>query len=138
MTVNRKPTGTASTIPSGLAAGALIAAALTIFGSLLTAKLIDQEIIAWKSCGYAVLMILLVSSWAGATVSSERIKRQRLLMCLASGGIYLTLLLIATALFFGGQYSGVGETALLIFCGSMLSSLLGLRGKKGRIRRKIR
>ena len=138
MTVNRKPTGTAVSIPAGLSAGALVSAGITIAGTLLTAKLIDSEVLLWNHCGYAVMAILMVSSWAGAMVCAGRIKRQRLLMCLASGGIYFSMLLLATALFFGGQYSGVGEPALLIFCGCMLGSFVGLGGKKGRKGRKIR
>jgi len=138
MTVNRKPTGTASSIPAGLAAGAIVSAGLTIAGTLLTSKLIDGEVIGWDVSGYAVLVILLISSWAGSMVSAARIKRQRMLMCLASGGAYFIMLLMATAIFFGGQYSGVGETGLLIFCGSMLGSFAGFRGKSKRKRGKIK
>lgn len=138
MTVNRKPTGTASSIPAGLAGGTLVSAGITLAGALLTANLIGREVLSWNRCGYAVMVILLLSSWGGAMVAAGKIKRQRLLVCLGSGAIYFIMLLLATALFFGGQYSGVGETGLLIFCGSMLGSFVRLEGKNRRKGRKIR
>lgn len=137
MTVNRKPTGTAASIPSGLASGFLTAAVITLAGALITAKLIDKEIIQWKDSGYGVLMILLVSSWLGSTVTAGRVKRQRLAMCIGAGALYFCLLLLSSALFFGGQYSGVGETALLIFCGSMLGVFTAYPGRSRRKRIKM-
>ena len=138
MTVNRKPTGLASTIPAGLASGALAAVAATLAGTAVTAKLINAEVMAWDKSGYAVLLILLLASWLGAVVAAGRIKRQRLAMCLSAGLIYFGILMLMTALFFGGQYSGVGETGLLIFCGSMLGVFTGYGGKTGRKRQKFR
>ena len=48
MTVNRKVTGTASTIPEGLAVGVFMALAAMFSGSLITAMLIHQEIMDWE------------------------------------------------------------------------------------------
>lgn len=138
MTVNRKATGTASSIPAGMASGALASIGITLAGALLTAKLLDNQILKWENCGYGVLIILLVSSWAGAVVTASKVKRKRFVMCLASGGIYFILLMICTALFFGGQYSGVGETVLLIFCGSMVGLFSGFSRKNGKKRRRIK
>lgn len=138
MTVNQNPTGRALSVPAGLLWGVVTAAGVTLAGSLGTAKLLDTELIAWNQTGYAVLVILLASSWAGAVTAAGKIRRRRLMMCLLSGGCYWGTLLLMTALFFGGQYSGVGETALLIFCGSMLGAFTGYGGKNRRIRPKTR
>lgn len=135
MTVNQKPTGIAATVPAGLAWGAFAASSITLAGAGITAILIDREILSWEQSGYAVLIILLLASWLGASASAGKIKRQRLMICIASGAVYFSMLLLITALFFGGHYSGVGETALLIFCGSMLGVFTGYRGKSGKIRR---
>lgn len=132
MTVNRKPTGTAVSIPAGMTWGLLWAAGITLAGACLTAKLIDGYILKWEDSGYAVLVILILSAWAGAMVASGRVKRQRAMVCLLSGAAYFAALLLVTALFFGGQYSGVGETALLILCGSILGIFTGYPGKTGR------
>ena len=138
MTVNRKPTGTASAGPAGLAAGVISAVAMTLLGALITAKLIDAQIIGWNASGYCVLLILVLSSWMGAVVSAGKIKRQRIAVCAATGVLYFGALLLTTALFFGGQYSGVGETGLLVICGSILGIFTGVSGKTGRKRPKFR
>jgi putative membrane protein (TIGR04086 family) len=133
MTVNAKPTGIASTIPAGLAWGTGAAMAGTLLGAGIAAKLMETGHMQWTSSGYAVLVILILSAWLGASVAAGKIKRQRLIICLASGMTYFAVLMLMTALFFGGKYSGVGETTLLIFCGSML----GVFGKyPGKTKRK--
>lgn len=132
MTVNRKPTGTASSVPAGLAYGALTSTGVTLILTAVTAKLIDSEILDWGNAGYAVLLILLISSWLGAIMTAERIKRQRLIMCLAAGGTYFGILMVMTALFFGGKYSGVLETGLLVLCGSLLGAFSGSGRKNTR------
>lgn len=132
MTVNRKPTGTASSVPVGLVYGVLTSTAVTLILTAVVAKLIDREILAWENTGYAVLLMLLISSWLGAIVTAARIKRQRLIMCLAAGGTYFGILMIITALFFGGKYSGVMATGLLVLCGSLLGAISGSGRKNTR------
>lgn len=132
MTVNRKPTGTASSIPVGMAYGAMAATGITLLLSVITAKLIDQELLGWDNAGYAVLVILLIASCLGAAVTAGKVKRQKLLMCLAAGGVYYGILLTATALFFGGQYSSIIETGLLVLCGSLLAAFTGNTRRKTR------
>ncbi len=138
MTVNRKPTGRASAIPAGLAFGGAVSGAITILGALLTAKLMDAQVLQWHQSGYAVLLILLISAWAGAVMAAGKIKRQRFVVCLGAGCVYFLMLMITTALFFGGQYSGVGETGLLILCGCVLGIFTGFQGKSRRKHRKTR
>lgn len=138
MTVNRKPTGTASSVPAALAYGGLMSLATTMVLTAITAKLVDSGIIIWGNVGYAVLGILLISSWLGATITAGKIKRQRLLSCMAAGGVYFGVLLLMTALFFGGKYSGVIETGLLILCGSVLAAFSGKGGGKIRKNRNRR
>lgn len=138
MTVNRKPTGTASTIPTGLISGVFIALIITIIGATITAKLLDNEIISWQSIGYAVLIIILLASWLGSKTACRKIKRRYIMVSLATGVLYFLLLLIMTALFFGGQYSGVGETAILVLCGSILEMLSANKLKRKKIKHKVR
>ena len=136
MTINGKVTGAASTMPSGLAAGLTTAIAIMLTGTLATSMMIHKEILRWEHVGYAVMLILVISSWVGASVAAWKIKRRRFMICVVSGGIYYLILLAMTGLFFGGKYSGVGETGLLILCGSTLGFLMKYREKSGRKRRK--
>lgn len=138
MVVNQKRTGTASSIPGGLAWGALVGLLITIGGSALIAKLTDCGILQENKIGYGVMIMLIVSAYADAVLSWVKIKRRRAMVCALSGCLYMLILLAITALFFGGQYSAVGETALLILCGSVLAMLPALKGNRGQGRRKIR
>lgn len=138
MVRNRKVTGNAASMGAGLALGAAVSMAVTIAFSLLTAKLVDSGSLAESGIGYAAMGILLLSSILGAMTAIRRIKRQRLVVCLASGGIYYALLLSMTALFFGGQYTGMGVTALVVAggCGAVILAGMG-QGGAGR-KRKIK
>lgn len=134
MVVNRKVTGTASAMPVGLAIGAGVSLGVTLLGCGLLAWLIDSGKVPQTGIGYGALGILLAGSLLGAAAAYGRIQRRRMLVCLLSGLIYFAALLGMTALFFGGQYQGMGVTALVIFGGSLCTGLLGLRGQ-GRGRR---
>lgn len=137
MMITQKRTGRALSIPAGLAWGGIFSLGIVTLGSAITAKLIDYEIMGWNCVGYMILTFLILSAWAGGVVSYRKIKRQKMAVCIMSGILLFAILIMITALFFGGQYNGVGETALLILCGSSLAAFTGSRGKK-RTRRKIR
>ena len=140
MTLNQKVTGTAVSMPVGLGIGALVSLGITGMLSALTAWLILGGRLPEDSVGYCAVVILLVSSAAGAATAIGRIKRRRFQMGMASGGVYFACLLAVTALFFGGQYEGMGVTALMILCGCGLVILLGAGGQNraGCRKRKMR
>lgn len=138
MTINRKVTGTAVSIPKGISLGMIGAFGCTLIETFIAASLIEKEIIPWESVGYSILIILLTSSWTGAMISSHKIQRLKYMICALSGIIYFSMLVIFSLLFFGGQYSGVGETFLLIICGSILAMITNSiprnRGSNNKIR----
>lgn len=139
MVRNQKVTGKTMSMPAGLALGGAVSLGITILGAVIAGKLLDGEVIPQSAIGYAAMAILLLASLAGALTACGKIKRQRLVVCLASGGIYYALLLSMTALFFGGQYNGMGVTALMVLAGCGLSILMESRSEgKGRRKRKIR
>ena len=133
MVANKKITGRATSLPVGLAIGATCSLAATL---ILT--LVESETLPVEKIGYGIMALLIVSSFAGAMIAFGRIKRQRMLVCIVSGVIYFTMLMSVTALFFGGQYSAVGTTALLVLAGSGTAALLGLRQRRGTKRTKIK
>ena len=138
MVMNRKPTGRASSMPAGIGWGIVTELSVTVALAALLAKLVETERMQESAIGYGVMVILVLASFVGAWVSAAKIKRQRLVVCLLSAVIYFALLLSMTALFFGGQYSGVGVTGILVLCGGMLAILAGLRGQKGAKRLKVK
>lgn len=131
--MNRKPTGRTMSMPGGLALGGLCSLVVTLACAAVLAWLVSAEKVPEQGIGYGVMVFLILASFLGSMVSWTRIRRQRLVVCLLSGVVYLGILLGITALFFGGQYSAVGVTALLILCGNGLAVLTGLgKGSTGK------
>lgn len=87
------------------------------------AKLVMDEKMAMEHVGYGIMILLLAASFLGAVTAQGKIKHRKMLVCLLSGLVYFIMLLAATALFFGGQYTGVGVTGLLILGGSGTAAL---------------
>ena len=130
MTLNRKVTGTAVTMPMGIGIGCGISMILTILGAGLVAKLISAEMLQETAIGYGAMMIILAASVTGSAVAVKKVKKRMLQVSLLVGAGYYALLLGMTALFFGGQYQGMGVTALLVLAGCGVVVLLAGREKK--------
>lgn len=133
-----KSTGRTLSMTAGLALGGVVSLVVTLAGVGLLTCLIDRQHLDMANVGYGILILLLLGSFLGAKVAHQSIRRRRMLVCLCAGGVYLGELLAITALFFGGQYSGVGTTALLILAGSGAAALLGMEQGRGGGRRKIK
>lgn len=130
MTVNHKVTGTAVSMPMGIGIGCGISMLLTLAGAGAVAKLIADEVLRETAIGYGAMAVILMASVCGSLIAVNKVKKRRLQVSLLVGAGYLVMLLAVTALFFGGQYQGMGVTALLIFAGSGAVILLGSRNKK--------
>ena len=138
MVTQHKATGRASSLPGGLAWGALVSMGLTLVGSALVALLVYRGSMPVDGIGYGAMVILMVSALSGAWTAWKKVKRLRLQVCLISGGIYYLMLLGVTMLFFGGQFRGMGVTALVVACGSILAILGGFsKGRGGKRRYRI-
>lgn len=130
MMVNQKVTGTAVSMPLGIGIGCGISMILTLLGAGVVAKMISEEILEETAIGYGAMAIILLSSILGSVIAVNKVKKRKLQVSLLVGGGYFLLLLVMTALFFGGQYQGMGVTALLVFAGSGTVILLESREKK--------
>lgn len=125
-------------MPAGIAVGGLTSLSITLVGVAVLAWLIHKERMAMDSVGYGIMALLLIASFLGAVTAHRKIRRRRMVVCTVSGITYLGMLLCIPALFFGGEYSGVLVTALLVAAGSFCAGLLGLRQGRGAGRRKIK
>lgn len=128
--MKQKGNGTVSLMTSGLALGTMVSIVITLIGAVVSAAMISSETIPEGSTGYCALAVLLISAITGAIAGAGKVKEKRLYVCGMIGVIYFLILLATTALFFGGQYEGVGVTALVIFGGNLGACLLGMRGNK--------
>lgn len=123
---------TASSLPVGIGIGLLVSLVITMIGAALTAYMVDKQIIPQDALGYGCVVTLLMSACCGALVSVKRVKRLRMQVCMISGACYYIMLLGITALFFGGQYEGMGITALVVLGGALAVAIAGMRGGKTR------
>lgn len=131
-------TGKASSMPGGIFLGAMTSTASTLLGCGILAKLLETEVLPENTLGYGVMVILLMASYLGSILAWKRIKHQKAMVCILTGAAYFLILLAITALMFGGEYSGVGVTSLLILCGSTLAMLTGTRPISGKKTPKLR
>lgn len=131
MTTTRKPTGRTKSMPVGLALGALTALGITVGLSLVGGKLMDMGVMGENVTGYWAMGMLILSAFAGAMVAVGCIRRRKLAVCGLSTMIYYITLLGITALLFGGEYQGVGVTALVVLCGGALAAMAVSRQGRG-------
>ena len=117
-------------LPKGLGISMIVSVGSALVGSAVGAWLLSLEKIEEGNIGYITMILLLVSSFLGALVATRLINEKRILVCLCAGSVYLLSLLGITALFFGGIYSGVGESALVILAGVLSVALIALKGNK--------
>lgn len=134
-----KNRGRAIPLPMGAALGALYGFIWTWMAAAFLSWMIHKEWIEMESVGYGSMIILLTASMLAGLTGYRKVKSRRFLSCLSGGVVYLILLLAMTALFFGGQYSGTGVTALLVLGGSAASVFISMESERGsRKGRKIR
>lgn len=140
MVTKRKVNGRAMSLPAGVGIGTVVALGWTLAASAVLAKLMDLERLPEDAVGYGAMGILLIAGYLGAVTAYAKVKGKRLQVSLITAAAYYVSLLAMTALFFGGQYAGMGVTALVILAGCGTAILLGLKSggrKKGRRYRKI-
>lgn len=133
MVTNRKPTGRAMSMAAGLGLGCVINLLWTTVWAAVLAKLIESGRLGITALGWGAMAILITASFLGAMFASAKIKRRRLLVCIASGLAYYLLLIAITAMFFGGQYTGMPVTGAVVAAGCGAAALM----KAGKGRRRV-
>ena len=103
---------------------------ITVIGAAVLAWMMSGEKLSGDGLGCGIIVVLLVSSYVGALIASNKIKRLRVQMCILSGVVYYLSLVAVTALFFGGKYQGMGVTAIVVIIGCVSASITMLSGKK--------
>jgi len=124
----KRRSGTAYSMTSGVSIGVVISVCITLVGSWLLGKLLDAEKLRWEQIGYWIMLLIFLSTNIGASVAINKIKVKRMVSGSLTGCIYFLVLLITTALFFDGQYEAIWETLGLIAGGSILPALTKARG----------
>ena len=130
MIIKSTRSGKAMSVPLGLGISLAAEIILTITAISIISILVHQNKLAWNSIGYGIMITLLITSFLGSKVAIATVKRQYLLISIMSGVLYWSFLLCVTALFFGGNFSSIIETAILIISGSITAVLLRKQKRK--------
>lgn len=117
-------------IPVGLTLGWLAGVLVTLATAVVVTSLIAGERTGEGVANTAAVAAMLLASFVGAMVTGGKIGNRRLVMCLASGGLYFVTLLCCNALFFDGSYQGLLAAALTILGSSLVAGLMGIRQKR--------
>lgn len=117
---------------SGALAGLIMTAAVCAAG----AWLIGTQKLDPSAAGYCAWLAVALGAISAALVSGFAWREKWWLMCLSSGAVYFVCLLCCTALFFGGQYQGVGVGICMSLGASGACALLAFTSKRGSARRR--
>ena len=136
----RKLAGQASGMPGGILLGVGAAMIIILLCAMVLAWLVASERISEEMVSLGCCVIWPLASAAGNLVAWSAIREKRLIvMGITTTSIYVMLLISALA--FGGQYQGIGTAALLVCLGggiSMIPELIGKgSGAKGHNNRSI-
>ena len=118
-------------IPIGIGIALLVSLTITLLGAALGAWAIVTGKIGEGTIGLVTTPTIILAAAVGALIGSVIIKKMRLPMCLICGMCYLLSLLAITALFFDGQYQGIGLGLIAVLAGCVPVAFLP--GKKAKI-----
>ena len=127
-----KNTGRVTSVPAGLALSGAVSLGITLALTAILANLLNMEQLTWEQAGYWIMAMLFLAAFAGGKTAVCAIRRQRIAVSAMSGLLYWSALLAVTALFFGGNYEAVPQTALLIIAGSGCAAMVSLPQKSRR------
>lgn len=124
-------------LPAGIGLGVLASLLIVLLSAAGITQLVAAEKMEEDAMGNLSIGLLFLASVFGAWLAAGRTKRMRLQVCLLVGAGFFMSLLAITALFFGGQYRGMGISVTAILLGSALVAFLpglGQRKIKGKNR----
>jgi putative membrane protein (TIGR04086 family) len=108
--------------------GLLVGAVWTMVCAMILAKLIDMEVLPMEKVGYGSMVSVLSAVFMGASLAGRKAGHMVLQAALFSGAAYFACLMLVNALFFGGRYTGMGVTAVLVALATGLALLASGKG----------
>lgn len=117
--------------------GSIVSVMSALAGAALVAKLVDGEWLQEDAIGYAVPLLLILSSYLGCRICAARCGK-KWMGCLLTALLYVVLLVSVNALLFDGQYSGVGVTLLTVTGGAGMAMLPEKRNMRNSVHRNLK
>ena len=129
--VANKKMPTKKSVPYGMITGCALSVVLTLMGAFGIAIMLGKEVIYGASVDYAVMAVTAIAAFCGSLLAVRMAGKGILLAAMGTGIMYMAILLCCNALFFDGQYNGVGTrmAAAAIGCGCVL--IIKLKKKSG-------
>ena len=127
----KKVTGTAPSLLRAVACGITASCVCAILWAAVLAKLLDGEVIKMETVGYWAMAAHVTAVLAGGLFAAGRAGHRRVLAIGLTGAGYYICLLLVNALFFGGQFSGLGVTFLLVAAAVGVGTLTAGKGNAG-------
>ena len=114
MVRNSKVTGTALPMALGITIGVGSSILMLVLSVVFIARLIIGEKMPLSAIGYVIMAAHVLSVCMGGIIASAAFKHRKMVVCLIVSAMYYLVLVSCTAIFFGGQYQGMGITALVV------------------------
>ena len=135
----RNGMGKATSMPVGIGIGLGTGIAITLIGAVILAFALEAQRVSVEMMGYGIMVVLFISAFAASIVAMWCVKHRKMQVSLITAGAYLLSLFAINALFFGGQYEGVGATLLVVAIAGAVAGFVGSSGgKQAKHRRKIK
>lgn len=126
--VKKEEKNTVQRIIVGITAGIII----TLLGVGLAAIMIARGIVQESGTAYCAIAILLLSAVTASRIAALNYSGIKIWISLATGLTYSAILLAVTALFFDGQYRGIGVTIMVVLSGCTMAAIMKNKGNNMR------
>ena len=111
-------------------AGTIAGILLLVGSAALLSTLVLNGGIPEAKISYCALGVIILAAFFAAMIARKKAGERKNAVCILTGVALFCILLLTTASLYGGQYNGVGETGLLILCGSLLPILMRRNSSK--------
>ena len=125
----KKITGHAPPIWKTVTAGLMLGVGWTLLCAVVLTELVNREVLAIEDIGYGSMAAILSGVFAGASLAGRRAGNMVVPAAVLSGVAYFVCLLLVNVLFFGGCYTGVGVTLILVLLATGAAVLASGKGR---------
>lgn len=133
----KQQTGRMPNLGNAVVTGMLTGVAAAFLGAAILAKLVDMELLKMENLGYGILILHPLSVLLGARSAGRRAGHRAPAAAAMTGAGYYLVLLLVNALFFGGDFTGLGVTLLLVGLGAG-AGILTMGQGRGRNRKRYK
>ena len=130
MSKGRSVTKKAVRLPAGIGIGVAVALAITMLGAVIVTFMLAGENLAVGSATFAIIPVQFLAALCGSTAATMCIGKHKMQVSLITAGMYLLSLLASNAIFFEGEYVGVGGSILVVALAGVAAAFIGNGGAK--------